>query len=670
MVTRRGFIGGFGAAFAGARFGALAGDAGGTPIMKFGVLSDVHLNANGDETHFVKALEWFRDQGADAVMIAGDIADTGRIDQLECCANCWFRVFPNNKAPDGRTVERLFVYGNHDIEGWTYVAASNYPNDASKRAQVIGFENNRAAVWQRLFDEEFAPVWMKNVKGFTFIGAHWENHCPRIESFMQAHASEIDPSRPFFYTQHSHPQDTCYGPWAWGHDPGYATRALAPFANAVAFSGHSHYTLTDERSVWQGAFTSIGTATLRRTSLDYACVENSNGNDFDAAEKSFGRARAMKPLYREDGKQGMLVDVYTDRLVIHRRDFVYDGSLGADWTIPIPSATAAPVYSFAARAAVRSAPAFAAGAKPSVFLQTTPPSCASAAVTGPCAYVTFPAARTVDGCRVFSYQVTARGADNAVVDARRVMAPGFNLPASEADRSAECVFPLSLFAPGASVRFEVRAEECFGKQGAPIVSDPVQISANRAASNGVRVDANPEATFHWRTMDGRCELNWVWPRDARSAKLTIEGLKGREVHVFGSATDSWPFEPSGMDEDVYSFRLDFFPTDGATGDPIPGATLRAKGVGRVRTQSARVLPQGAADRAWTHAPMPRAVLPIPLGATGLTRDGIAVETGAPPCWHGWSNIADGSQAAWSLAGAQPCDVLLRGISDGFRLFMR
>ena len=577
--TRRHFLGAA-CATAGARFGALAGDfGGGRPLMRFGVLSDVHLNTDGDERHFLKALAWFRDRGADAVMIAGDIADTGRIEQLERCASCWFRVFPDNKAPDGRVVERLFVYGNHDVEGWTYGGnvAARYPTEASKREQVLGYGDNRQRVWQRLFDEEWTPVWRKTVKGVTFIGAHWDNdrggHCPAIESYMQAHAREIDPHLPFFYAQHGHPKDTCYGPWAWGHDPGYATRALSPFPNAVAFSGHSHYTLTDERSVWQGAFTSIGTATLRRTSLDYAGVENSNGNGFDAAEKAFGRACAMKPLYREDGKQGQLVEVYADRLVVRRRDFVYDGSLGPDWTIPIP---VSPSYSFSARAARRTAPAFAAGAKPSVFLHAAPPACAAATATGPHAYVTFPAARSVAGCRVFAYEVAARRSDGTAVDVRRVMAPGFNLPEALADRPGECIFPLALFKPGEAVRFEVRPEECFGRKGAAIASDPVLIPAPRPATAGAYVDANPDTPVRGQAADGRRQLNWSWPAGAHSARLTIDGAQGRSEHLFGSLTDSWDWRPAPGSGSACSFRLEFFASDGATGDPLPGKTLNAR----------------------------------------------------------------------------------------------
>ena len=88
------------------------------PNVTFGVLSDVHLNKPGDEDTLLKAFTYFRDNGVDGVLIAGDIADRGFIEQMERCADCWWRTFPDGKAPDGRPVEQLFIYGNHDIDGW------------------------------------------------------------------------------------------------------------------------------------------------------------------------------------------------------------------------------------------------------------------------------------------------------------------------------------------------------------------------------------------------------------------------------------------------------------------------------------------------------------------------------------------------------------------------
>ena len=83
--------------------------------LKFGVLSDVHIRAPKSEDLVEKAFAYFRDREVDAVLIAGDIADKGLKDELRRCAVAWNRVFP-----EGSGVRQLFVYGNHDWEGWSY----------------------------------------------------------------------------------------------------------------------------------------------------------------------------------------------------------------------------------------------------------------------------------------------------------------------------------------------------------------------------------------------------------------------------------------------------------------------------------------------------------------------------------------------------------------------
>ena len=284
-------------------------------LLKMGVLSDIHLNRPGDESTFIKALEYFRDHGADSVLIAGDFADSGRIFQAKMLADAWFKVFPNDTAPDGRHVERLFVYGNHCVTAWTW--GKPYKDKTEQaRAEAIGFGDNRGRVWDELFHEEFKPIWMKTVKGIPVIGAHWEERAGgiAIEDFMKAHGKEIDPKLPFVYTQHAHPKDTCFGSWAWGHDDGRSTRALSPFPNAVAFSGHSHYTLPDERTVWQGAFTSINTSSLKYSSTDYSLRENINGNG--SGFRGEKRKHRMGQLGTGNGRQGMLVSFFDDHLAI------------------------------------------------------------------------------------------------------------------------------------------------------------------------------------------------------------------------------------------------------------------------------------------------------------------------------------------------------------------
>ena len=465
QVTRRWFIGGM------AGFGATAGlrlfaqqgaAAAGGAKMKLGVLSDIHLNKEGDEDTLLAALTYFRDHGVDGVLIAGDIADTGRVSQMKRCADCWYKIFPEGKAPDGRPVEQLFVYGNHCVTAWKWGNAFKDDEEGAK-VEALGYAENRARVWEELFHEPFAPIWFKRVKGYPIIGAHWEERAGgiQIESFMAAHAKELDPAFPLIYTQHAHPKDTCFGTWSWGHDDGRSTRALSPYPNAIAFSGHSHYSLTDERTVWQGAFTSINTSSLRYTSLDLALRENAPGNS--SGYRGEKRKHAMDKLDTYNGRQGMLVALFDDHVAIERREFVNGKSLGDDWVFPLPCAETKP-FAYAAHAKRRTAPQFAEGAE--VKVATRKNEKGNSRVD-----ITFPAAETRGKCRVFEYEVTAVLLEDdvdLVQLQRRVLAPDFHLPETKPGKPGICTLAASDLPLKGHYRFDVRPIECFGLKGNPI----------------------------------------------------------------------------------------------------------------------------------------------------------------------------------------------------------
>lgn len=63
----------------------------------------------------------------DDLIVAGDMADRGLLSEPQRVGDVWHHV----KADDGRYAEKLFVYGNHDMEGFTYGL-----KDPQKRAQL------------------------------------------------------------------------------------------------------------------------------------------------------------------------------------------------------------------------------------------------------------------------------------------------------------------------------------------------------------------------------------------------------------------------------------------------------------------------------------------------------------------------------------------------------
>jgi predicted phosphodiesterase len=365
---------------------------GGSARLKFGVVSDVHVKLAADgrslaEGYDTQTLErtftYFRDCGVDAVMIAGDIADIGFVSELKAVADTWFKVFPGDRAPDGRKVERLFVFGNHDAYALKK-GGDVFKDPAQLRREAIEADPRKA--WAYCFHEDWVPYFRKTVKGFDFFCSHWqpgiwcngyaETGCAGCADAFRSTMEKCDPSKPFFYVQHPHPRDTVYGTDAWGVDDGTSTRLLSAFPQAVAFSGHSHEPLTNERALWRGAFTSVATGSLRYLSAsavynraNVAGYENGGCDVYAPNVKRsdrgvyYARYNAPKSMDNEtscpDIRVGQIVSVFDDRIEFEKREFVSGMKLSEDWVVELP----ARAESFAVRAKSAKRPEFPAGAK-------------------------------------------------------------------------------------------------------------------------------------------------------------------------------------------------------------------------------------------------------------------------------------------------------------------
>ena len=426
--------------------------------LRAGIVSDIHVRGPGWTLDpFIAALKWFDAQKVDVVAVAGDLTDFGLVEELRHVGKAWDDVFPGGRAGDGRAVEKVFVTGNHDNHFYNHAhVKKKYPDADERFARSIARDFD--AAWRECFHEPFKPFSVKTVKGYRFVAVNYAQK--GLAAFIEKNKAEFaDLSKPFFYVQHQHLRDTCHGPMAWGRDKGESTRALSAFPNAVAFSGHSHYPLTDERAIWQGSFTSIGTASLKYIAPPEFCdYENgfSPGKD---------REKEMEGLAWSRSQHLMLMDVFDDRLVIARHalengEFV---SLGADWTIPVPFAEPPP-YAFAARSGRIPAPQFAADAKIEIELRD-----GVNRKKKPRRQVQLRFPEATAAGRVFDYEVKVEPLDpSRKTLTRYVLSPNFHL-GKRAYASASCVFGADELPDGC--RFTVVPRSSFGRQGNPLASE-------------------------------------------------------------------------------------------------------------------------------------------------------------------------------------------------------
>ena len=493
-IDRRAFLKGSGSLLGwgmfcdGCAFGAAPGlYSQGKPNLVVGIISDIHIRLRRKggidsfegESMFRKALEWFRDQGVDGVTISGDMADHGLLEELDAVARIWSSVFPDDKAPDGRRVERLFVYGNHDWEGYRY--GGNAKGLFGEEWMSHTIRADLGAAWKRAFHEDYVPVWRKEVKGYTFVGGHWtadrcrsseEIGVPEGAEWFNANGKTIDPSKPFFYLQHPPPKGTCHGDWLWGHDDGRLTKALSPFPNAIAITGHSHATVSSDCAIWQGAFTAIDAGSLKYTGLEYRDLAPffRENDSIGASREEIGR-RVMGRVGTHDGHQGMIARVYDDRIVFERRDFDDMGFLGPDWVFPLPAKAAEPAFAFAPRAAASAVPEFPDGAVLAVKAAKGKNRGGGSVKSVPqdILEISIPAANRSGCVRAFDFAVEIEGTEGGS-DSKFVFSDGFHRSSESARANATTVCRLSLseLKSVGDLRIAVSPRNSFGKAGKPL----------------------------------------------------------------------------------------------------------------------------------------------------------------------------------------------------------
>ena len=222
-----------------------------TPVLRFAVCSDIHLDGTPDQNNAKRFADLFKNSykyseehatynNLDAVMVCGDMTDEGTPEQLKRYA-----TIIDENIKDGTTM--LQCLGNHE-----FIHERN--NEG-----VNTIENYKNIVSETINTHEV-------INGYHFIGVsyadkseNFDDHLKWLDEQLKI-ATKEDKNKPVFVFQHPHATLTVYGSIHWG-DIGIRS-VLEKYPQVVDFSGHSHYASVDPRTVWQGSFTAIGTGSI------------------------------------------------------------------------------------------------------------------------------------------------------------------------------------------------------------------------------------------------------------------------------------------------------------------------------------------------------------------------------------------------------------------------
>jgi len=250
-VSRREFLGGL---LAAAAFNRVFGEPEEKPLVRFGFLSDAHLNpmTPGMGRSFAAALQRLASENVDAVVSGGDLLDMGTAEEMELALAAWRQAFPQGRARDGRPVTPFFVWGNHDYMQASYMRRMSPAQLQGAFPRRMVAEKDRW--WRELTGEAFpGEVFHRKIRGVSFVGAHW-GHEDETGPWMTAHAAEIDTAHPFVHVEHPHPAQTVCGD---ASGPTAVRDYLARLPTCLSLSGHSHYPLSGRKTFWRGPFAAL-----------------------------------------------------------------------------------------------------------------------------------------------------------------------------------------------------------------------------------------------------------------------------------------------------------------------------------------------------------------------------------------------------------------------------
>ncbi len=256
------------------------------------------------------------------VAFAGDITDGGTPTQLQqfkdiCDANI-----------KGAT-KNLAVIGNHEFSFDKANTIKNYES-------IVKLPHRYHEVINGVHFIGMAPD--KDGSGYSPDTQTW------LKTQLKA-AVAANPKNPIFVFQHHHLWGTVYGSLSWGNID--LNAILSQYPQVVDFSGHSHYPINDPASLWQGAFTALGTGTL-----SYFEMEN------------YPLGGGQFPAGNHNAAQMYVVEVDANGATrIRGFDLLANQFIGETYYFSAPSDKKTFAYTTKNRLAKSANPAFAAGAK-------------------------------------------------------------------------------------------------------------------------------------------------------------------------------------------------------------------------------------------------------------------------------------------------------------------
>ncbi len=303
--------------------------------LKVAIISDLQLPDSKDKTthqydSFEKTLTMLKGRNPDALLIAGDFTDLATKDAWNIYKEIYDRVLGDD-APILMT-----IMGNHDYWLPYFVDCGEVGTPTSLQKRYTSYTGQ--------------PVYANHeINGYHFICWSSSNgtydtsykNLDQVRTEIENAIAE-DPTKPVFVITHLNPSDTSYGSDDWGNDD--INELLKNYPQVVSISAHSHYSLIDERAIWQDTYTAFTTQ-----SLDYIELEPGKFNG-SIPKDAYGNNIA------ENIPGCMFMSVEDGKITVERLEANTGKALKDPWVIEAPF-TSPDKYTTESRKAANTAPA-------------------------------------------------------------------------------------------------------------------------------------------------------------------------------------------------------------------------------------------------------------------------------------------------------------------------
>ena len=303
-------------------------------VLSLGVISDTHIgNGYGSEAKFKEVLTQLEEASKGklaGVLVAGDLINVASEAQMADFKRIYEEVLDPNVVP------LVYTIGNHDMNPqyrWTGESVAQHKVFHT----ILGedyFKTDLDPVMRDSLECRHCVIGNYHILCLTPDHSSPITYAPAVLEWLDARLKEItekDPDRYVLLLTHPMIYGTCYGSVLQDTytrmGDYWSTKELIPilsrYPQVITFGGHLHFPLNDPRSIWQGSFTAVGTA-----STSYMAIDNGNYEDMATVTVMKGAGYFSQGLLLQFDRKG------NARLT--RMDFFNKATIGEPWELDAP----------------------------------------------------------------------------------------------------------------------------------------------------------------------------------------------------------------------------------------------------------------------------------------------------------------------------------------------